>query len=209
MKKALILVVVLALALGISYLVLHKNNSENGKTEERDTPLAISSKSAAFNNSVTRVLNSYYALSEGFSKTDSSQIVLSAQRLDNLVDSIRFDQFRADTAILQTAVSLAQSMKGDIAGLMGEKTMEQKKREFNMITDQLYSLVRTVSYDGNTIYHIRCPTAFSDSTEAYWLSPSNKIVNPYRGKNPADVNNNMQDCGEVIDSVHFSGPLSE
>jgi hypothetical protein len=209
MKKALILVLVLALALGISYLVLHKNNSESGKTEEKDAPLTISSKSSAFNSSVTRVLSSYYALSDGFANADSTKIGTSAQKLNNLVDSIRFDQFKADTAIVQTAVSLAQSMKGDIAGLMGEKTMEQKKREFNMITDQLYSLVRTVSYDGNVIYHIRCPTAFSDSSEAYWLSPSNKIVNPYRGKNPAGVNNDVQDCGEVIDSIHFSGPLSE
>jgi hypothetical protein len=209
MKKALILVCVLALALGISYLVLHKSNSEEGKVEEKDAPLTISSKTSAFNGSVTRLLNSYYALCDGFAKTDSAQISLSTDKLNNLVDSIRFDQFKADTAIVQTAVSLAQSMKGEIAGLKGEKTMEQKRREFNMITDQLYSLLRTVSYDGNTIYHIRCPTAFPDSTEAYWLSPSNKIVNPYRGKNSADINNNLQDCGEVIDSIHFSGPLSE
>jgi hypothetical protein len=196
MKKAFILVGVLALALGISYLVLHKSNPDG-------------SKSSAFNKSVTSVLNSYYALSDGFVNTDSAQINGSARNLSNQVDSIRFDQFKADTAIVETAVNLAQSMKGDITGLLGETTMEQKRREFNMITDQLYSLVRTVSYDGGVIYHIRCPTAFSDSTEAYWLSPSNKIVNPYWGKNPTGANKNKQDCGEVIDSIHFSGPLSE
>src|SRR5664279_1234493 len=114
MKKALVLVVVLALALGISYLVLHKNNSESGKTEEKDAPLTISSKSSAFNRSVAGVLNSYYKLSDDFAHTDSSQIIASARNLNNLVDSIRFDQFKADTAIVQTAVSLAQSMKGDI-----------------------------------------------------------------------------------------------
>ena len=206
MKKALVLVVVLALALGISYLVLHKNNSESGKTEEKDAPLTISSKSSAFNRSVAGVLNSYYKLSNDFAHTDSSQIIASARNLNNLVDSIRFDQFKADTAIVQTAVSLAQSMKGDIAGLIGEKTMEQKRRGFNMITDQLYSLVRTVSYDGGVIYHIRCSAAFPDSSEAYWLSPSNKIVNPYRVNNPAGTNNNIQECGEVIDSIHFSVP---
>ena len=51
-----------------------------------------------------------------------------------------------------------------------------------MITEDLYSLIRTVKYDGSVIYHMRCPTAFADSTEAYWLSPSTKIVNPYRDK---------------------------
>jgi hypothetical protein len=206
MRKALFLVGVLALALGISYLVLHKSNSEGAKAEERDAPLTISSKSSSFNRSVTSVLNSYYALSDGFVDTDSGRINESARNLNNSVDSIRFDQLKADTAIVQTAVNLAQSMKGDILGLIGEKTMEQKRREFNVITDQLYSLVRTVSYDGGVIYHIRCPTAFPDSTEAYWLSPSNKIINPYWGKNSPGANKKMQDCGEVIDSIHFSVP---
>ncbi len=209
MKKAFILVGVLALALGISYLVLHKGNADNAKAEEKDAPLAISSKSSAFNRSVTGVLNSYYALCDGFANTDSAQISAAASHLNILVDSIRFDQFKADTAIVQTAVSLAQSMKGDITGLIGEKTMEQKRREFNMITDQLYSLIRTVSYDGGIIYHIRCPSAFPDSTEAYWLSPTSKIINPYRTKNAAGPNDQMQECGEVIDSLHFSGSLSE
>jgi hypothetical protein len=203
MKKAFILVVVLALALAIAYLVLHRNSSERNKPDERDSPLTINSKSSAFNRSVSQVLNSYYLLSDGFAEGDTTLIAESARNLNRLVDSIRFDQFKADTAIVQTAVNLAQSMKGDIAGLQGEPVMEQKKREFNMITDQLYSLVRTVSYDGSIIYHIRCSAAFSDSTEAYWLSPTNKIINPYLGKNK------KQDCGEVIDSIHFSGPASE
>ena len=183
MKKAVTLVVVLALALAITYLVLHKSNAEGNKPEERDSPLAISSKSSAFNRSVTQVMNSYYLLSDGFADGDTSLIRESARNLDKLIDSIHFDQFKADSAIIQTAVSLAQSMKGEIAGLQGETVMEQKRREFNMITDQLYSLVRTISYDGSIIYHIRCSAAFSDSTEAYWLSPTNKIINPYLGKN--------------------------
>jgi hypothetical protein len=203
MKKAVILVIVLALALAITYLVLHKSSSEGKKPDERDSPLTISSKSSAFNRSVSQVLNSYYLLSDGFADGDSLLITESARNLDTMVDSIRFDQFKADTAIVQTAVNLAQSMKGEIAGLQGERALEQKKREFNMITDQLYSLVRTVGYDGSVIYHIRCSTAFSDSTEAYWLSPTNKIANPYSGKDK------KQDCGEVIDSIHFSGPASE
>ena len=140
--------------------------------------LTISSKSSAFNRSITGVLNSYYALSDGFANRILSRSRL-CKNLNMTVDSIRFDQFKADTSIVETAVSLAQSITGEIAGLIGEKTMEQKRREFNMITDDLYSLIRTVSYDGSVIYHMRCPTAFADSTEAYWLSPSTKILNPY------------------------------
>jgi hypothetical protein len=209
MKKALLLICVLALALGITYLVLHKSNSGGNASEERDIPLAINSKTSAFNRSFAGVLTSYYQLSDGFAASDTSQISASAQKLHSSVDKIRFDQFKADTAIVQTAVSLAQSIQGEITGLQGEKSMEQKKREFNMITDELYSLIRTVRYDGSTVYHIRCSNAFADSSEAYWLSPVNKIVNPYLGRNHPLTNDKMLEQGVVSDSLHFSAPVSE
>ncbi len=192
MKKALLLVIVLAVALGITYLVLHKSNSGNSNTEEKDAPLAISSKTSAFNRSFAVVLNNYYELSDGFAASDSSRISACSPKTTYSIDSIRFDQFKADTAIVQTAVSLAQSMQGEITGLQKENTMEQKKREFNMITDELYSLIRTVRYDGSTVYHMRCPNAFADSSEAYWLSPVNKILNPYLGNNHASNTDKAQ-----------------
>jgi hypothetical protein len=209
MRKALLLVIVLAVALGITYLVLHKSNSGNSNTEEKDAPLAISSKTSAFNHSFAVVLNNYYELSEGFAASDNLRISAAAQKLFKSIDSIRFDQFKADTAIIQTAVSLAQSMQGEITGLQKENTMEQKKREFNMITDELYSLIRTVRYDGSTVYHMRCPNAFADSSEAYWLSPVNKILNPYLGNNHTSNTEKAPDQGEVSDSLHFSAPVSE
>jgi hypothetical protein len=209
MKKALILIGVLAMALGITWLVLRKSDSGNGKREDKDIPLEINSKTTAFNRSFAGVLNSYYDLSDGFAETDTSLISRTAGKLSKAIDSIRFDQFKADTAIVETAINLAQSMQGDIAGLKGEPKMEQKKREFNMITDQLYSLIRTVRYDGSTVFHIRCAVAFPDSSEAYWLSPTNTIVNPYLGKNNPETKNKMQDYGEVSDSIHYSAPVSE
>jgi len=209
MKKALILTGVLALALGFTWLVLHKNGSGSGRAEDRDAPLEINSKSSAFNRSIASVLNSYYVLCDGFTEPDTSLISSASRKLNEAVDSIRFDQLKADTSIIQTAISLALSIKGEISGLKGEHEMEQKKREFNMITDQLYSLVRTISYDGSTIYHMRCPVAFSDSSEAYWLSPTNKIVNPYLGRNNSGSKNKTLDFGEISDSIHFSAPASE
>jgi hypothetical protein len=208
MKKAFLLIGVLALALGITYLVLHKSGPGNQKPEEKDAPLAVSSKTSAFNRSFAAVLDNYYQLSAGFVSADTSRITASAQKLHTAIDSIRFDQFKADTAVVQTAVSLAQSIPGEIAGLLGENSMEQKKREFNMITEDLYSLVRVVKYDGSIIYHMSCATAFADSTSGDWLSATSNIVNPYAGKNDPG-NHNSPDCGEVKDSLHFSAPVSE
>lgn len=199
MKKAFLLILVLALALGITYLVLHKSNSDSNKPVEKDPALLVGSKTSAFNRSIASVLTAYFELSEAFFNSDTSRISTAAKNLSVTVDSIRFDQFKADSSLILTAVSVAQSIPSEITGLLGEKTMDQKKREFNMITADLYSLVRAVKYDGSVLYYMSCATAFADSTEGDWLSKSIVISNPYTGKNSPG----SAVCGEIRDSLHF------
>jgi hypothetical protein len=208
MKKALLLVGVLALALGITYLVLHKSNSGNNKSAEKDPALLVGSKTSAFNRSVGSVLTGYFELSDAFFTKDTFGISNAAKKLSVAVDSIRFDQFKADSSLILTAISVAQSIPPEIVGLQGEKTMEQKKREFNMITADLYSLIRAVKYDGSIIYFMSCPTAFADSTEGDWLSRTSTIANPYSGKNDPNNKTGASDCGEIKDSLRFV-PVSE
>src|SRR5450432_869769 len=94
MKKAFLLIGVLALALGITYLVLHKSSSVDSKPQERDAPLAVSSKTTAFNRSFAGVLDHYYQLSGTFADADTTKISTAAHHLREAVDSIRFDQFK-------------------------------------------------------------------------------------------------------------------
>lgn len=202
MKKAFLLIVVLAVALGVTYLVLHKSDSNKGKPVEKDPALAVGSKTSAFNRSIDSVLNGYFELSNAFYNNDTTLISVAAKKLSVAVDSIRFDQLKADSSLIMTAVSVAQSIPSEITGLTGEKTIEQKKREFNMITADLYSLIRAVKYDGAVIYYISCPTAFADSTEGDWLSKTDVVSSPYSGKNSTGMNGN-KDCGEVRDSLRF------
>jgi hypothetical protein len=209
MKKAFLLICVLAIALGITYLILHKSSALANKDEKKDAPLQINSKSSAFNRSFAAVLESYYQLSAAFVSGDTGQISRSAQSLKLTIDSIRFDQFRADTLVVQTAKSLAQSIPGEIAGLRGEKSLEGKKREFNMITQELYSLIQTTRYDGGTIYYMSCGTAFGESGEGFWLSATYKIVNPYVGGSNSIHDTSKSECGEVKDSLHYSAAVSE
>jgi len=72
------LVVVLAVAIGITYLVLPKSNSGNNNSEEKDAPLAVASKTSAFNKSFAEVLNSYYKLTDILASGDSTGISASA-----------------------------------------------------------------------------------------------------------------------------------
>lgn len=203
MKKALLLILVLAAALAITYLLLRKGSSAE-TVEKRDEPLAVSSNSSAFTRSFSVLMNDYYKLSDAFVDWDTAAIRDKANKLANSADSLHLNLLKADTSIIQTAENLVQSIGGEVKGLNGETLMEGKKRELNMITDELYSLIRTVRYDGGVIYHMRCPIAFSDSSEGYWLSPNNLIVNPYLGKKHPVYKDKMLGSGEVSDSIHFA-----
>lgn len=74
-----------------------------------------------------------------------------------------------------------------------------------MISDAMYDLVRTVNFDRQIIYHQHCPMAFNDSEGAYWLSNSRAVINPYLGKKHPKYKAAMLACGEVTDSLDFSG----
>ncbi|HEX4374277.1 MAG TPA: hypothetical protein VHZ50_13330, partial [Puia sp.] len=119
-------------------------------------------------------------------------------------DSLPMKQLKADSTIVLTAQNLAGSVSNEVNGFVGEPTIEQKRREFNMITDELYNLIRTVRYDGETIYHERCPMAFNETEEGFWLSNTSKIINPYLGNKHPKYNGKMVGCGEVVDSLDFS-----
>src|SRR6185312_3969988 len=203
MKKALLLVVVLAAALAITYLLLHKDSSP-APAEKRDAPLTVAANSSAFTRSFNVLMEDYYRLSDAFVNWDTVAIRQNANKIAVSADSLRLNQLKGDTAIIETASNLTESIKGEIAGLNGETDIEQKRREFYMISDILYNLIRTVRYDGATVYHMECPMAFGDSSEAYWLSASSRVVNPYLGNKHPVYKAKMLDCGQVNDSIHFA-----
>ncbi|MEJ0083961.1 MAG: hypothetical protein WDM78_24145 [Puia sp.] len=105
--------------MGLLYLVLHKSDSDGNKAVEKDPALLVGSKTSAFNRSVAGVLTVYFELSDAFFNSDTSRISAAAKNLSVAVDSIRFDQFKADSSLILTAVSVAQSIPPEIAGLFG------------------------------------------------------------------------------------------
>ena len=160
-----------------------------------EAPLSIANKDELFNQSFGKLLNDYYQLKDNFITEDDSLITYYANNLMTDADSLKFKELKADSAIVLTAKSGAESMSGELKGLLGEKNMEEKRRSFYTLSEELYDLIRTVQYDKQTVYHFHCPMAFN-SAGATWLSNSPEIKNPYLPKK-------MPTCGEVTDSLNF------
>jgi hypothetical protein len=207
MKKVIIGVVVIALVGFAVYKFAFSSKGENGKPAEPvQQPLAVSKNSDVFNQSFEKMLTAYLELKNALIEYDTVAANTAAGTLAIVSDSLKVDELKGDTtgAIKEMAANYAGTIVGSSKALAGEKELGKKKTEFRMISDALYDLVRTVKYDRQKIYHQHCPMAFNDTEEAWWISTSNKVENPYLGKKHPKYKSGMLNCGDITDSLDFT-----
>jgi hypothetical protein len=203
MKKLVLLIIVFLLA-GLLAYRLFFSQKEAKPVEVKDQALRVGKNSGAFNTAFAELMSDYYSLKDALVEWDTVKADQAAYTLGQKAYSLPLKTLQADSAVIMTARSMAASIGGEAKGFTGETGIEAKRRAFNALTDQLYTLINTVRYDGETIYHVRCPMAFKDSEEGYWLSNTSKIINPYLGKKHPVYKEKMLGCGEVTDSLDFA-----
>lgn len=182
-------------ALGLLTACAGGTDATPGNETKKDEPLAQSKNSSDFNEKFTNFLNNYFQLKDAFVLSNNEMVVTSANLLVKSADSLNLKDVKADSSIVEMAKGYVQTVSSEAKGLIGEKDMEGKRKSFQMISDAMYDLVRTVRFDKQVVYHQFCPMAFNDAG-AYWLSATSDIKNPYFGKK-------MLTCGEVKDSIDF------
>ncbi len=190
MKRLLAITVIVALA-------ACGENDKPATVANPDKPLTQSKNSLAFNNAFETLLTNYYRLKDAFVASNDTMATSSARLLIANADSLKVDELKADSSIVEMAEGYLQSISAEAKALIAEPNMEEKRKSFQMISDNMYDLARSVRYDQKIVYHQFCPMAFNDAG-AYWLSNTSDIKNPYYGKK-------MLTCGEVKDSLDFRG----
>jgi len=170
-----------------------------------DTPKGESKNSDTFNQSFEKLLASYYSLKDALVEYDTVKANHASVELGQYAETLPVTEIRNDSlgVIKETAKSYTGTITGSAIALAAEQDLVQKKREFQMISDAMYNLVRAVHYDKEKIYYQHCPMAFGDE-EAYWLSNDRQIVNPYLGKQHPKYKGGMVHCGDITDSIDFS-----
>jgi uncharacterized protein DUF3347 len=202
MKKVVLLIIVLLVAGLLAYRLF--SGKEVKPAEKNDQPLAIGKNTSVFNVAFAGFLNDYFSMRDALADWDTLKADQAAYALARKADSLPLKQLKADSSIILTAQSLVASVSSEARGFVGEAGIAERRKDFNMLTDEVYNLVRAVRYDGEVIYHDRCPMAFNDSEEGFWLSNSPRIVNPYLGNKHPVYKNKMLGCGEVVDSVDLT-----
>ena len=206
MKKIVIGIIILALATFAADKFFFSKKTTTVPDAPKQQALATSRNSEVFNESFEKLLNSYFSLKEAIADYDTLKANAVAKEMIGFADSLKIDEIKGDSTgdIRKTAADFAGTISGSAKGLRGEADLTKKKREFQMISEGLYNLVRTVRYDRQKLYHQHCPMAFNDDEEAYWISNSNKIDNPYLGRKHPKYKGTMTTCGDITDSLDFS-----
>ncbi|WP_207493731.1 DUF3347 domain-containing protein [Aridibaculum aurantiacum] len=164
---------------------------------KKDEPLAQSKNSSRFNQTFGDFLNNYYSLKDALVASNPEQATTAANNMVSSANNIAYDEMKADSNIVLTAKDFTNTITGDAQKLATEADLEAKRKTFQSISDNMYTLLRTVRYDNEIVYQQYCPMAFDDAGAA-WLSKTSDIKNPYYGKK-------MLTCGEVRDSLDFRG----
>lgn len=196
MKRAFAFVLAIAaLGIGAYFLFFNKEKVDSGPN---DQPLAIGENTGTFNQSFDNLLTAYFSVKDALVASDTSQANKAADALIVAADSLKTDEIQGDSTggIKATAKDFAGTISGWGKGLKGENGIEAKRKEFEMISDALWSLTRTVKYAGLKVYYQYCPMAF-DNKGAYWMSKERQIKNPYFG-------DKMPECGSIEDSLDYS-----
>ncbi|MCX6337795.1 MAG: DUF3347 domain-containing protein [Bacteroidetes bacterium] len=174
-----------------------QNEKKEVESATKQEVLLKTTNSNAFNESFNNLLKAYFNLKDQFIAEKDTGIAQTARLLMLASDSLQLSQlqFQGDSNLINTAKTYTEGISAEIQGLLGEKDLSAKRRSFQMVSDQLYDLIRTVQYNQIVLFHYYCANSFDDQG-AYWISQISD------GKNPYSPTINTP-CAEIRDTLSF------
>ncbi len=199
MKKLLAVIFLIAVMFGVWY-VFFKEKAEVPGTGLQS--IKVRSHSVEFNQSINAVLSGYFDMKSSFVDADTARVKQDGKRFLTLMDSIKTGELQQDTsAIFQSAKMFIGDIKSNAVALLNESDITEMRQGFRMISENLYPFLKTIKYEGPSLYWQNCPMAFGEGKEANWISNTKDIINPYLGKNHPEFKSSMLHCGEIKDTI--------
>ena len=205
MKRFALILIILIIAALIFWKFVFKK--EDKPADPKPEGLTVSKHSNSFNESVTNAMNSYYSLTESFVNWDTAKINTSLAELKIAVDSLHIQEMEKDSAIYPTVQGQWESIKAEISGMQADTGLYEKREDLNMLSQQMFDLLRIVKYDETKVYYQECPMALNNyESSAFWLSTegdNKKRRNPYLGLHDPKYGKAMLTCGATRDSINY------
>lgn len=196
MNRRFIWILLLLTAVAAIYFLFFKKSA--GPDAPKDKPLAIGENTAGFNASFQELLKAYDVLKAGFSANDTNAVNAAAAAIIVTADSLKTNEIQGDStgSLKLLANDLVGSLKSSAEAMQKEAGIEAKRTEFNMVSEFVWNLARTVRYKGVKLYYINCAAALNNNGGS-WIAPKIETLNPYMAKEAPD-------CANPTDSIDYS-----
>jgi len=191
MKKVLLIYAVLIVGIIVWYYAVGKQKAIF--EDSKGNALIVTKHSKEFNESLERVMNSYYAMTGDFARGDTSSINKYVAELKTDLENLKIEELKKDSDIYETAASIWENTKTEISGMMSDPSLQAKREALNLFSNELFTLLLTIHYDLAKLYWQECSSAFGEDTPGNWISESEQSKNPY-GKN---------DCATIKKVINF------
>jgi len=154
------------------------------------------------NIAIDSMLSAYYNFKSSLVEADSVASLLSSKTLYSSVKSVDINRI-TDTSLAKKLHKNIDSLNVFAKAAQQSSSISDKRIQLNNITRQLYALLQNVQYHKERVFYQKCPMAFHDNEEGFWLSNVSEIENPYLGKKHPTYQSGMLHCGEVVDSIAY------
>ncbi|MDQ2751728.1 MAG: DUF3347 domain-containing protein [Bacteroidota bacterium] len=208
MKKGLLLIALVVVLVGGYFAIFSKKKSGTNDTvttkDEKQSRLSISKNPQQFNDTFSNMLHSYFSVKDDLVNWDSTKAGNDAVALAQLASALPVNILKGDSNLVITAKNFAGAIATQSKAVTEAKTIQDKRRAFSVVSDNLYSLINTVRYDKERMFYDMCPMAFNESEQGYWLSKDSAIQNPYLGNKHPKYKGAMVTCGSVEQTIDYA-----
>ena len=199
MKRILFIALLAVAAIALYFFVFKKEDAPEGPKQQ---PLTTKKHSDTFNKSIDSLLQNYFVMKDAFVNADSIAAKQQSMAMTAFINRINMDELKKDTTgIFQTATDQLASIKINLESMGQSQTITDMRHDFKDLGENLYPLIKTIHYEGKTLYWQNCGMPFGENTSANWISDAAEVVNPYLGKNHPEYKSSMLHCGEVQDTI--------
>jgi hypothetical protein len=205
MKRVLAILFLIVVVAGAYWLFFKTdNNVKKGQATQDEENVIVSKKhSQEFNDRVNAAVVSYLLVKDAFVNGDSVAAKREATKFNEAIKEIPLSELQNDQSqIMSAAQQQVSDIQANAAPIENGQNLAEMRRDFFMVSENLYPFLKTIGYEGEKLFWQNCPMAFGDNEEANWLSNTRQINNPYLGKNHPVYKSAMLHCGEVKDSIY-------
>ena len=117
----------------------------------------------------------------------------AARKLNHALDSLAIRELEVDTIIYQTALQPYENAKIETGSILADPAIAEKRASLNILSNELYTFLRTIRYDLAKIYWLECGSAFGEDRPGNWLSEKEAAASPY----------GQRECVETRSTINF------